>query len=117
MEDGGALNLKQWLHHRKVSPREFLALAVQLADTLVRLHERNVIHRDINPWNVLVDRDGRAILIDRGAATTVAGADAQAGVPARLDAELSYVAPEATGRMNRLVDQRADLYSLGAVFY
>jgi predicted ATPase/signal transduction histidine kinase len=115
--DAGVLNLKQWLHRRKVSPREFLAIGVQLAEALVGLHGRKIIHRDINPWNVVVDPHGRATLLDVEAATALPGGDARAGVPARLGGELSYVAPEETGRMNRLVDQRADLYSLGAVFY
>ena len=117
MGDAGALNLKEWLRRRTVSPQGFLAIAGQLAQALDTLHGRNLIHRDINPWNVLVDRHDRARLIDFRAATTIAGGDPQGGVPARLDAELSYVAPEETGRMDRLVDHRADLYSLGAVFY
>jgi predicted ATPase/signal transduction histidine kinase len=117
LEDAGAQNLKQWLHRREISPASFLALAVQLAEALARLHGRNVLHRDINPWNVVVDQRGRATLIDFEAATAVTGQSIEVGVPARLDAELSYIAPEETGRMNRLVDQRADLYSLGVVFY
>src|SRR5689334_11134976 len=99
MEDAGALTLKQWLHRRKVSTPEFLGIAVPLAEALVTLHGRNLLHRDINPWNVVVDPHGRATLIDPGAATIVAGGDPRAGVPGRLGAELSYVAPEETGRM------------------
>jgi serine/threonine protein kinase len=117
LEDAGAQNLKEWLHRRDVSPTRFLAIAVQLAGTLARLHGRNVIHRDLNPWNIVIDADEHVTLVDFEAATVVAGLASFAGVPARLDAELSYVAPEETGRTNRLVDQRADLYSLGAVFY
>ena len=58
-EDAGAQNLKQWLHRRALSPAGFVGVAVQLAEAVVRLHGRNLIHRDINPWNVVVDRHGR----------------------------------------------------------
>jgi predicted ATPase/signal transduction histidine kinase len=117
LEDAGPQSLKEWMHRRELSPESFLDLAGQLAEALVGLHGRRIIHRDINPWNVVVDPRQRATLVDFEAATRVPGLEAHAGVPARLDAELSYVAPEETGRTNRLVDQRADLYSLGAVLY
>ena len=103
MEDAGAQNLKEWLHRREVPGGNLLAIAVQLAEALVRLHERGIIHRDINPWNVVVDQRGRVTLIDFEVATNVPGGT-HAGVPARIDADLSYVAPEETGRLNRLVD-------------
>ena len=117
LEDAGGQNLEEWLRHKEVSPGTFVALATQLAQALVRLHARDVIHRDINPSNVVIDDNERVTLVDFEAATPLATRDQSGGVPARLGAELSYVAPEETGRMNRLVDQRADLYSLGAVLY
>ncbi len=114
LEDAGAQNLKQWLRGREPSVGSFLEIAVQLSQALVWLHGRNIIHRDINPRNVVVDQQGRATLIDFEAATDLSASE---GASPRLDGDLSYVAPEETGRMNRRVDQRADLYSLGVVFY
>jgi predicted ATPase/signal transduction histidine kinase len=111
--DAGPLNLKQWLRRRPLAADRFLALAVQLAETLARLHERHLVHRDLNPTNIVVGDGDRLTVIDFDAATIVDGP----GVPARLAGALPYLAPEETGRMNRLVDARADLYALGATFY
>jgi serine/threonine protein kinase len=71
------------------------------------------LHRDLNPTNIVVGPGERLTLVDFGAATVLDGP----GVPARLAGALPYLAPEETGRMNRLVDERADLYALGATFY
>ncbi|WP_063746767.1 diguanylate cyclase [Catenuloplanes japonicus] len=90
-----------------------LLLARGLADSLTGLHRRGILHRDITPANVLLGPDGAPTLIDFGLATAqVEGPDA-----GRLIGTLAYVAPEQTGRTGRGVDQRADLYGLGATVY
>ncbi|MDP9799737.1 diguanylate cyclase (GGDEF)-like protein [Catenuloplanes nepalensis] len=90
-----------------------LRLATGLAGTLAGLHRRGLLHRDITPANVLLGPDGTPTLIDFGLATAqVDGPDA-----GRLVGTLGYVAPEQTGRTGRGVDQRADLYGLGATLY
>ncbi|GAB7040016.1 diguanylate cyclase [Catenuloplanes sp. NPDC020197] len=90
-----------------------LRLATGLAGTLAGLHRRGLLHRDITPANVLLGLDGTATLIDFGLATAqVEGPDT-----GRLIGTLAYVAPEQTGRTGRGVDQRADLYGLGATLY
>lgn len=114
LEDAGAQNLAQWLRRRPVSVEVFLSLALQLTEILVRLHERALIHRALDPTNVVVGPSDRLTLVDFGAATFV---PRDAGVPPRLSGSLLYIAPEETGRMNRIVDHRADLYSLGAIFH
>ena len=114
--------LKEWLHRRDVAPADFLRIAVPVVEALGDLHARGLLHRDINPWNVVIDAAGGARLRGPESPTPLPGLDGLAagrgqGVAPRLGGDLAYIAPEETGRVNRLVDQRADLYSLGAVLY
>lgn len=100
----------------RLPPAEVLAIALQLARALEHLHGAGVIHRDVNPNNVVLAGD-RVQLIDFDVATRLPRGLAAAGPPDHLEGTLAYLAPEQTGRMNRPVDRRADLYSLGATLY
>ncbi len=100
----GRQRLDRWLHRRALSLDVFLELAIGLAEGLDRLHTRKLLHRHLHPGNVLVDEDGVPALLDPQGAEL--GAD-----------ELAYMAPEQTGRMDRVADERADLYSLGAIYH
>ena len=95
---------------------EFLSVAVQLAHTLGELHAAGVLHRDIKPSNILVNAQLEACIIDFGLATRLNVKLAETDTT-RLVGTMAYVSPEQTGRMNRSVDHRSDLYSLGAAFY
>jgi predicted ATPase/signal transduction histidine kinase len=112
LEDAGPHNLKQWLGGRPVAVPVFLRLAIQLAGHLADLHRQGVVHGDLTPGNVVVDGE-RLTLIDFETAVAPSAPD----LPGEPDAELLYIAPERTGRMNRRPDRRADLYSLGALFH
>jgi predicted ATPase/signal transduction histidine kinase len=116
LEDAGPQNLKEWLRRRPAPIDVFLRVAVQLAEIVSRIHERSLIHRDINPYNVVMS-DGHVTLIDFNDAASMAGLPRTAGVVPELKGRLPYISPEQIGRMNRLVDHRSDLYSLGATFY
>jgi PAS domain S-box-containing protein len=96
----------------------FLRIAVGLAAALVRLHERGLVHKDIKPANILVDPAGdRVWLMGFGVASRLTR-ERQAPEPPELIAgTLSHMAPEQTGRINRSIDSRADLYSLGVTLY
>jgi predicted ATPase/signal transduction histidine kinase len=98
----GQQRLDRWLHHRSLSTDGFLELAIQLAEDLDRLHARRVLHLHLHPGNVVMDPEGRPAFLDPGSEAA---------------SELGYIAPEQTGRMDRLPDQRADLYALGAIYY
>jgi serine/threonine protein kinase len=109
------------LHRLMGSPMEltrFFRLAEVLAAALRGLHERGLIHRDINPANVLVnDSTSQVWLTGFGIASRLPR-ERQAPVPPEFIAgTLPYMAPEQTGRMNRSIDSRSDLYSLGVTFY
>lgn len=118
LEDSGPHDLQGWQHRRPVEVEVFMELALQAASILAALHHQHVIHRDINPTNLVMSADGRRLtLIDFDLATRVSGLAPSGGMPAELQWALPYIAPEQTGRMNRPLDHRADLYSLGATFY
>ncbi len=96
----------------------FLRLAVSAANALRRLHTRHLIHKDIKPANLLVDAGtGHVRLMGFGIASRLQR-ERQAPTPLETIAgSLAYMAPEQTGRMNRSVDARSDLYALGVTLY
>jgi hypothetical protein len=96
----------------------FLDLAVGIASAVSEVHACNDVHRDLNPENILHDpATGEVRLIDFGLAAPAA-AERQSPGGARLnEGSLAYISPEQTGRTNRAVDQRSDLYSLGVSFF
>lgn len=116
--DAGPHNVKEFLRSKPLGIDVFLSFAIQLAETVGKVHARHLVHRDINPANVVVSRDGKRLtLIDFGIATPVEGATQPQAAPTELEGTLLYIAPEQTGRMSLPVDHRADLYSLGATYY
>jgi len=96
-----------------LDPQEALAYAIEIARGLTVAHNRNMVHRDIKPQNVLIDAEGRAKLTDFGISRQLE----QDGMTAtgRVLGTTDYVAPEQA--MGHPVDQRSDVYSLGVVLY
>src|SRR4051794_34540497 len=92
-------------------------LAVTLARAVAGVHARTVLHRDIAPGNIVLSADGGPTLVDFALAALVAELRPGLSRPAEIVGTLAYLAPEATGRTGRPVDQRADLYALGALLY
>ncbi|MCL4179076.1 MAG: protein kinase [Verrucomicrobia bacterium] len=118
MEYVDGASLRQLLRERRLQPEEALAIVPRICEALQFAHDQGVVHRDIKPENVLLDRQGRVKIADFGIAKLV---DTDEPRPA-LTEEFSvigtphYMAPEQIERP-RLVDHRADIYSLGVVFY
>ncbi|MBL9102248.1 MAG: AAA family ATPase [Myxococcales bacterium] len=118
MEDGGGVPLSDILHGQPLRLRRALEIALSLARTLAALHQRNIVHKDIKPHNILVNpATEETTLIDFGIAMRIAQETARVGSPEALEGTLLYMSPEQSGRMNRVVDHRTDLYSLGVTFY
>src|SRR5262249_23741398 len=117
LEDGGGVPLDALL----AGPMEIgdaLRLAVSLAGALDRLHQRGIIHKDIKPANVLADpATGRCWLTGFGIASRLPRERQSVRPPEFIAGTLAYMAPEQTGRMNRSIDSRSDLYSLGVTLY
>ncbi len=96
----------------------FLTVAIQLAGILDHIHAANVIHKDINPSNIVFNPDtGQVRIIDFGIASPLSRENPAMGNPHILEGTLAYISPEQTGRMNRSLDYRTDFYSLGVTFY
>ncbi|WP_428263959.1 trifunctional serine/threonine-protein kinase/ATP-binding protein/sensor histidine kinase [Haliangium sp.] len=117
LEDFGGESLRRLLEEQRFELRQILEIAIELADIIGRIHAEGVIHKDITPANITYNRlTGVVKLIDFNSATRLRVEDSlqrQDGVRGTL----AYLSPEQTGRMNRPVDHRADLYSFGAVLY
>ncbi|WP_433472422.1 AAA family ATPase [Spirillospora sp. CA-142024] len=94
-----------------------IGLAVELARAVAGMHSRGVMHRDITPANIVISRDGAPYLVDFALATSFAGIRPEFTHHTEIVGTLAYLAPEQTGRTGRSVDQRADLYALGATLY
>src|ERR1700719_1800906 len=117
LEDPGGARLDRLL----VWPLEvshFLRIAIPLAGALRRVQERGLIHKDIKPANILVDSAGGGVRLTGFGIASRLPREHQAPAPPEVIAgTLAYMAPEQTGRMNRSVDSRSDLYALGVTYY
>jgi PAS domain S-box-containing protein len=101
-----------------MSMERFLRLAVALAAALGRLHERGLIHKDIKPSNILVNSAMDHVwLTGFGIASRLTRERQLPEAPEFIAGTLAYMAPEQTGRMNRSIDSRTDLYALGVTLY
>ena len=96
----------------------FLRVSIGLATARVRLHKRGLIHKDVKPAHILVNAvTGAVWLIGFGIASRLPRERQAPEPPEVIAGTLAYMAPEQTGRMNRSVDSRSDLYALGVTFY
>jgi len=135
MEYVDGLSLRQLLDAGTVNPKEALAIVPQICDALQYAHDRGIVHRDIKPENILLSRAGQVKIADfglaklvgltAGGATGEATTGAEAGSPMapgvtqageKVMGTPQYMAPEQIDRPGE-VDHRADIYSLGVVFY
>jgi PAS domain S-box-containing protein len=117
LEDPGGAPVDRLLG-RPLEVAHFLRIAVSLAGALRHVHERGLIHKDIKPANILVDpASGGVWLMGFGIASRLPRERQAPAPPEVIAGTLAYMAPEQTGRMNRSVDSRSDLYALGVTFY
>ncbi len=118
LQDSDAISLRQFLKTYTLDLQDFLQIAIQLVEILSKIHENKIIHKDINPSNILIKTDKKNVeIIDFSIATCLFRETPKGISPNRLEGTLPYIAPEQTGRMNRSVDYRSDFYSLGVTFY
>jgi predicted ATPase len=94
----------------------FLTLAIGIAEALAQLHRHDIVHKDLRPEHILVDADGATVRLTGFGGAARLRSLAQAP-EVELSGSLAYMAPEQTGRMNRAIDTRTDLYSLGVLLY
>ena len=96
---------------------EFLSLAIAITARVAEMHARGLIHKDLEPANILVDSRQRVSLTGFGISSRCPRERQTPEPPAALAGTLEYMSPEQTGRMNRSLDSRSDLYSLGVTLY
>jgi PAS domain S-box-containing protein len=118
--DPGGEPLDRVLERGEGHPLELtlcLRIAVGLTAALGQAHRRGLIHKDIKPSNALVDDAGNVWLTGFGIASRLPHECQAAAPPEVISGSLPYMAPEQTGRMNRSIDARSDLYALGVTLY
>ena len=117
LEDPGGTPLEQ-LVDGPMQVERFLRLAIGITRALGQVHNRELVHKDIKPANILVDdATGRVWLTGFGIASRLPRERQSPESPEFIAGTLAYMAPEQTGRMNRSIDSRSDLYALGVTLY
>jgi serine/threonine protein kinase len=118
MEYVDGMNLRQLGRAKRLKVEEALGIVPGICDALQYAHEEGVVHRDIKPENILLDKRGRVKIADFGISRVLAQATAQYTLTGRQEVlgTPRYMAPEQMERPDT-VDHRADIYSLGVVFY
>jgi PAS domain S-box-containing protein len=120
LADPGGEPLDYVLERQREQPLDlarFLLLAINLTTALGHTHQRGLIHKDVKPENVLVDDAGHVWLTGFGIASRLPRERQAPAPPEIIAGTFAYMSPEQTGRMNRSMDTRSDLYSLGVTLY
>lgn len=118
VEDTGGDTLSRALQQAPLPLIDSLKLMITLTDTVGLIHEKHIIHKDINPSNIVFNPKTKQVnLIDFSLADEVPERSIALKPPMLLEGTIEYISPEQTGRMNRTVDYRTDFYSLGVTFY
>ncbi|MDJ0555150.1 MAG: AAA family ATPase [Microcoleaceae cyanobacterium MO_207.B10] len=125
MEDFGGISLPEYLSQENLSGHsnsdninQFFQIALQIINSLEKLHQNQIIHKDIKPDNIIINPQNQKIqIIDFSTTTKLPKETAEIRNPNTLEGTLAYISPEQTGRMNRGIDYRSDFYSLGITFY
>jgi predicted Ser/Thr protein kinase len=118
MEYVDGVNLRALIREGKLEPEQALKIVPQICDALQFAHDEGIVHRDIKPENILIDKKGRVKIADFGLAKLLGRApeDLSLTGTGQLMGTLGYMAPEQLQEAHA-VDHRADIYSLGVVFY
>lgn len=120
LADDDLITLKEYLKKNGtiLDLKNFLTTAIRLVENIKMIHDQHIIHKDINPTNILWDeKNQKSKLIDFGISSVLFIENLETPNIKKIEGTLNYISPEQTGRMNRSIDSRTDLYSLGVTFY
>jgi predicted ATPase/GAF domain-containing protein len=118
LEDFGGWPLHDALSVRRLELDEILRIGAAVAEALGAIHRRHIIHKDVRPHKIFISAGARDVkLIDFSISTRVSQDTPSTTSSHVLEGALAYISPEQTGRMNRAIDHRSDLYSLGVTLY
>ena len=116
-EDFGGASLER-LPMLEMPLRDRVRLAADVAAALADVHRANVVHKDVKPSNIVLNRStGVVKLIDFGISSQLSRENPSLTAASSLEGSLAYLSPEQTGRMNRSIDSRSDLYSFGVTLF
>lgn len=118
MEYVDGISLRQLMHDKEIQSEDVLGIVVEICEALHYAHSEGIVHRDIKPENILLDIKGRVKIADFGLAKLLAAKETQYALtlPQQAMGTMHYMAPEQIEHA-AAVDHRADIYSLGVVFY
>ncbi len=118
LEDFGGESLTKLISSQAFNLSEILQLAIDIADALGHIHTTNIVHKDINPSNIVFNPLTKQVkIIDFGISSILPQEKIRLQHLQVLEGTLTYMSPEQTGRMNRSLDYRTDFYSFGATLY
>ena len=118
LEDFGGMALSIIMEDHKPDLLSCIKIAIGLAETLGRIHQRGIVHKNIKSTSVIINEEtGQARLTDFSIASRVFGEKQEHVSPELLEGTLAYISPEQTGRIDRGIDYHSDLYSFGVVLY
>jgi len=118
LEDFGGESVKSTLSSQQFDLKTVLELVLQIVQIVGEIHHHHIVHKDINPSNIIWNpRTSQVKIIDFDLSTRLSRESPVIRNPRLLEGTLAYISPEQTGRMNRDIDYRTDFYSLGVTFY
>lgn len=110
-------DLKESIFKKRISIADVLDISIQLADILHYIHEKGVIHKDVNPANIMLTNDGKVKLIDFAISSNLHSESNDMLNVDQIEGTLNYISPEQTGRTAYMVKHQCDFYSLGVLMY
>ena len=118
LEDFGGESLKYWLKNREFTLLEILEIAIKIANIISKIHQKDIVHKDINPSNFVYNPETKQLkIIDFGIAIILSRQNPNLANPEFLEGTLTYMSPEQTGRMSHPLDYRTDFYAFGVTLY
>jgi len=118
MEDINGTSLLEQIPTEGFDIETFLQISIMLASGLASIHSKGIVHKDVKPDNIIYNNSTNELkFIDFGISSFLLKDNEKQNISDKLEGTLSYISPEQTGRMNRSIDHRTDIYSLGITLY
>ncbi len=118
MEAWDGILLSEYIKGKKIEISDFLNISRKIAVCLNEIHNENVIHKDLNPSNILINpSNGQIKIFDFGKASLLRSEKLSGKMNGRIEGTIGYISPEQTGRINSSIDYRSDYYSMGVSFF
>lgn len=118
MEDINGTSLGNVIKNDSLSIEQKFDISIQIAEAIKQVHDNNLIHKDINPANIIINlKNNQLKIIDFGISTEIHNEEPKEIHLDKIEGTLNYISPEQTGKVNRILDYRCDMYSFGITLY